>query len=107
LRAGFTTKSNRSAPDNQIWNVRIDRAPSQGSYRTRTPQPFDSKCTSSFNTHAECSAFANGVEAVLNHVLKAKDLESGQTARNHRGAESAGTHRQSVEVLLGLCYQAV
>jgi hypothetical protein len=66
-----------------IGTVSIDRAPSHRSYPTRTIQLFDSKYTSSFNTHAECVAFVKGVEAVLNHMLKAKDLKSVKAALNH------------------------
>ena len=51
-----------------IGTVSIDRAPSHRSYPTRTIQLFDSKYTSSFNTHSECVAFVKGVEAVLNHM---------------------------------------
>jgi hypothetical protein len=42
----------------------------------RTVLLFDKKYSGSFNTHVECVAFVKGVEAVLNHALKAKDATS-------------------------------
>ena len=56
-----------------VGTVSIDRAPRHRTYPTRTIQLFDSKYAGNFNTHSECVAFVKGVEAVLNHMLKAKD----------------------------------
>lgn len=42
----------------------------------RTIRLFDSKYIGSFDTHTECVAFVKGVEAVLNHMLKAKAAKS-------------------------------
>jgi hypothetical protein len=51
-------------------------------YLTRTIRLFDSKYISSFNTHMECVAFVNGVEAVLNYMLEAKDVQGLNLALN-------------------------
>jgi hypothetical protein len=45
-------------------------------YPTRTIRLFDGKYIGSFDTHTECVAFVKGVEVVLNHMLKAKDVKS-------------------------------
>lgn len=50
---------------------------------TRTVELFDRKYRGSFDTHAKCVAFAKGVEAVLNHILKAKDATSVNAVLNH------------------------
>jgi hypothetical protein len=79
--AHWTRKSNAyvvldEVTGKRVGTVRIDRAPSNKSYPTRTIQLFDSKYTGSFNTHAECVAFLKGVEAVLNYILEAKEFET-------------------------------
>jgi hypothetical protein len=50
---------------------------------SRTVQLFDNKYKGSFDAHAECVAFVKGVEAVLNHILKAKDATSVNAVLNH------------------------
>jgi hypothetical protein len=67
-----------------IGAVGIERAPRIGHqrYPTRTIRLFDSKHISSFNTHMECVAFVNGVEAVLNYMLEAKDVQGLNLALN-------------------------
>jgi hypothetical protein len=44
---------------------------------------FDSKSISNFNTHVECVAFVKGVEALLNYMLEAKDVEGLKSALNN------------------------
>jgi len=50
---------------------------------TRTVQLFDRKYSGSFDTHSECVAFLKGVEVVLNHILKVKDVTSVNALLNH------------------------
>jgi hypothetical protein len=42
-------------------------------YPSRTVSLFDNKYQGSFETHAECVAFAKGVEAVINQTVEPKD----------------------------------
>jgi hypothetical protein len=42
-------------------------------YHSRTISLFDGKYLGSFETHAECVAFAKGVEAVINQMIEPKD----------------------------------
>jgi hypothetical protein len=49
----------------------------------RTVLLFDKTYSGSFDTHMECVAFVKGVEAVLNHALKAKDATSVKAVLNH------------------------
>jgi hypothetical protein len=42
-------------------------------YHSRTISLIDDKCRGSFETHAECVAFAKGVEAVINQRVAPKD----------------------------------
>jgi hypothetical protein len=39
----------------------------------RTVSLFDGKYRGTFETHAQCWAFAKGVEAVLNHILSVEE----------------------------------
>ena len=50
---------------------------------TRTVQLFDRKYSGSFDTHAECVAFVKGVEVVLNHILKVENATSVNAMLNH------------------------
>jgi hypothetical protein len=42
-------------------------------YHSRTISLFDNKFRASFETHAECVAFAKGVEAAINQIIAPKD----------------------------------
>jgi hypothetical protein len=67
-----------------VGTVSIERAHrGHKRYPTRTIRLFDSKYISSFDTHAECVAFVKGVEAALNHMLKAKNLKTVNAVLNH------------------------
>jgi hypothetical protein len=67
------------------WNRQLRQGPraSHKSYPTRTIRLFDSKYVGIFNTHMECIAFVNGVEVVLDHMLKVKDVKSAKSLLNH------------------------
>ncbi len=43
-------------------------------YQGRSIYLFDEKYKGKFGTHAECVAFAKGVEAVLNHMISGMEL---------------------------------
>jgi hypothetical protein len=68
-----------------VGTVSFDKVPraSHKSYPTRTIRLFDSKCVGIFNTHMECVAFVNGVEVVLDYMLKVKDVKSAKSLLNH------------------------
>jgi hypothetical protein len=42
-------------------------------YHSRSISLFDNKIRASFETHAECVAFAKGIEAAINQIIAPKD----------------------------------
>lgn len=52
---------------------------SEKRYPSRNISLFDWKCHGSVETHEECVAFAQGVEAVLNHMVFVKDKSARAT----------------------------
>jgi hypothetical protein len=66
-----------------LGTVSFDEVPraSHKSYLTRTIRLFE--YVGIFNMHMECVAFAKGVEVVLDHMLKVKDVRSAKSLLNH------------------------
>jgi hypothetical protein len=48
---------------------------------TRRISLFDGKYRGSFDNHEECAAFAEGVEAVLNHMVSLGEKQSSEAAQ--------------------------